>query len=543
MTERRELVVLLLLAVAGAALFGYFVTNSPTASVRLSHSQAEATDTATAFLEERGFDAESYRTSTVFTARDQSSTFIQRRLSGSREVTALRENDIYFWETRFYRPLEQETFRVAVDARSGAVVGFRHVVSDEAAGGELSTTAARKRAESFLEAQGHDLGDYELISSASTERPNRVDHSFVWKHTTRRVAGAPYQLEVELHGDRIGWYDAEIDVPDGFTHQYEIQQNRGQLLSFAFLGLSLVLAVGSIVFGLRYYKADEFDGRFAVAVGGFVTLLTVVSGLNSIPSLVHNLPTTIAPWQFILLSVGSIAIGGVVLGGITVVMAGTGKQLSADVLGYDPVARLEPLRVDAALRRGVRNQLVSGVLIAGIVLGVYAVFYLVGTRFFGFWLPAQPPQVGAVSVYVPALMALVVAGTAALWEEVTFRLFAIPLTKRYLRYTALAVLVPAVVWGLGHSGYTVLPFWARAVEVSLIGVVLGVAFLRYGLVATVAAHFTLNAFVTALPMLLATTGWLVANGLVALLVAAIPLVAAAVLGAYDRRSAPTAGSG
>lgn len=535
MTERQEFAVLLVLAVVGAALFGYFVASTPTANVQLSTSQSQATDTARSFVEDRGVDIGAYRASTVFKAREQSSTFIQRQLGGQRETAALREHNVYFWETRLYQPLEQEYFLVAVDSKTGEVEGFQHILPDEAPGGQLSESAARAKAESFLEARGHDLDNYELISSASTERPNRVDHAFTWKHERREVAGAPVYLEVEIHGERIGWYNQRINVPDGFTHQYEIQQNRGQLLSFAFLGLSLVLVVVAIVFGLRYYKADQFDWRLGLAAGGIVTVLTVVSGVNTIPQLLHNIPTTIAPWQFLLVSVGAVALVGVVLGGVTMLMSGAGKRLSAEVLGYEVVDRLERIREHPETRTDVRDQLLAGVLLAGIVLGIYAAFYAIGTRFFGFWLPAQPPQVGAVAMYVPALAALVVAGTAAIWEEVMFRLFAIPATKRYAKYTAVAVLVPAVVWGLGHSGYAVLPFWARAVEVSLIGVVLGWAFLRYGLVATIGAHFTLNAFVTALPMVLAGTPWLVAHGVVALVIAAVPLLAAGGLEVYDRR--------
>lgn len=534
MPGQRELAALLVLAVVGTVAFGSFVTSSPAASVPLDHSQGEATSTATQFLRERGYDPAAFRTSTVFTSRGRSATFIQRQLDGSRERAALLANHVYGWETRFYRPLEPETFRVAVDARTGTVARFTRQVPDEAPGGNLSRAAALDRARAFLRATGHDLDRYERISSSSTERPNRVDHTFVWKHVDRQVASAPYYVEVTLHGERIGGYDQHLNVPDAFAHQYQVQQNRGLVLSVAFLGLSLLLLVAAIWFGLRYYKADAFDGRYALVIGGSVAGLTALGAVNSIPQLEHGVPTTIAPLPFLLIAVGGAVLVGIVIGAVAAVTAGAGKQLSAEVLGSEPLTRLRPLLASAERRRDVGVRLAAGVLLAGVVLGVYAGFYLVGTRFFDFWLPSQPPQVGAVTLYVPALAALVAGGTAALWEEVTYRLFAIPLTKRYLRYTALAVVLPATVWGLGHAGYAVLPFWARAVEVSLIGVVLGIAFLRYGVEATIAAHFTVNATVTAVPMLRAGTPWLVAQGGIAAAIALLPALAAVALYAYDR---------
>ena len=533
MITRRELAVLLVLALAGTAVFGFFVTSSPTASVELSESQEGATTTAKTFLESSGYDVDTYRKSTIFSSESKSATFIQRKLSGSAERKALADANIYAWETRFYQPLEQETFRVAVNSATGEVVRFTRSVADEAEGGSLSQSAARDKATSFLEAQEHNLADYERISSSTTERPNRVDHTFVWEHRTQTVADAPYYLEVTIQGDRIGAYDPHISVPDGFTHQYQVQQTQGQVLSFASLGLSLLVVVAAIWFGLKYYKREAFDSRFALAVGGTVTVLSIIGGLNSLPQIRHVVPTTFQPTLFLAISVGGAALGGLVLGGLATVTAGAGKELSREVLGMESIPGLVTLRADAARRAAVARQLTAGVLLAGAIVGIYAVVYLVGSRFFGFWLPSQPPQVGSVAMYVPALTALIVGGTAALWEEATYRLFAVPLTKRYLSYTVLAIVLPAFVWGLGHSNYAVLPFWARAVEVTVIGVVLGVAFLRYGILTTIAAHFTLNAFVTAVPMLLAGTGWLVTQGVLALLIALLPLFVAGGLSIYS----------
>jgi hypothetical protein len=533
MIERRELVVLLVLALAGTGIFGFFVTSSPTASVQLDQSQGEATTTAEAFLESRGYEVGSYRRSTIFAARSESATFIQRKLSGAAERQALADNNIYTWETRFYQPLEQETFRVAVDSSTGEVVEFTRSVADEADGGNLSQSDARDKATSFLRAQGHNLTEYERISGSTTERPNRIDHTFVWKHRTRTVADAPYYLEVTVQGDRIGSYDPHIKVPDNFTHQYQVQQNQGQVLSFGSLGLSLLIIVAALWFGLKYYKQESFDSRFALAVGGAVTVLSVVGAINSLPQIRHVVPTTFQPTLFLVVSVGGAAFGGLVLGGLATLTAGAGKELSREVLDMESVPGLATVRTDPARRAETARQLTAGVMLAGVILGIYAVVYLVGSRFFGFWLPSQPPQVGSVAMYLPALTALIVGGTAALWEEATYRLFAVPLTKRYLSYTALAVVLPAFVWGLGHSNYAVLPFWARAAEVTIIGIVLGVAFLRYGIVTTIAAHFTLNAFVTAVPMLLAGTGWLVTQGVIASLIALLPLFAAVGLLVYS----------
>jgi hypothetical protein len=166
---------------------------------------------------------------------------------------------------------------------------------------------------------------------------------------------------------------------------------------------------------------------------------------------------------------------------------------------------------------------------------VYTAYYLVGTRYFGFWLPASDPNATAFTTAVPAVVALVGGGVAAIWEETAYRLFAVPLCKRHLEYTSLALLVPAVVWGLGHAGYAVLPIWARVLETTIIGVILGYAFLRWDLLTTVSAHFTLNATAVAVPML-AAGGTLLGHGALALGVAALPVLVGAVVYVSGERS-------
>jgi len=56
------------------------------------------------------------------------------------------------------------------------------------------------------------------------------------------------------------------------------------------------------------------------------------------------------------------------------------------------------------------------------------------------------------------------------------------------------VLFSSIIWGFGHSSYAVFPFWFRAIEVSLMGLIFGVVFLRYGIIAVIAAHYAFDVF-------------------------------------------------
>lgn len=82
---------------------------------------------------------------------------------------------------------------------------------------------------------------------------------------------------------------------------------------------------------------------------------------------------------------------------------------------------------------------------------------------------------------------------AATSEEAWFRLLAIPLVARVGRYRWIAIVIPAFVWGFLHANYPQQPAWIRGVEVGAIGVVAGIVMLRFGILATLVWHYTVDA--------------------------------------------------
>lgn len=113
-------------------------------------------------------------------------------------------------------------------------------------------------------------------------------------------------------------------------------------------------------------------------------------------------------------------------------------------------------------------------------------------------------------------------------EEVTFRLFGISLVKRYLKSTALAVLIPAAIWAFAHSNYPVFPVYVRGIELTIADAAFGVAFLRLGLVTCIVAHFVIDAVLVGMPLLTSGNATYVVSGVavmgIALVLALLELV-------------------
>ncbi len=94
-----------------------------------------------------------------------------------------------------------------------------------------------------------------------------------------------------------------------------------------------------------------------------------------------------------------------------------------------------------------------------------------------------------------------------------------------MKSTALALLVPAAIWAFARFDYAVFPVYIRGIELTVAGAILGIALLRWGVVACIAADFVINAVLTGVPLLTSGHSGYVVSGLLVMGAALVPAVA------------------
>jgi hypothetical protein len=78
------------------------------------------------------------------------------------------------------------------------------------------------------------------------------------------------------------------------------------------------------------------------------------------------------------------------------------------------------------------------------------------------------------------------------------------------------------VWGFAHANYPVFPNYVRGVELTIGGVMFGLVFLRYGIVACMVAHFVINAVQAGMPLLSSGNLYYAVSGVIVMGLALVP---------------------
>lgn len=527
--DARILLIWILAGLIGAGVaYKYFFKAFPEAAVEFKVPRAEALEQARQFASAQGARLDAYDSSIVFDLDDTAKTYLEREVGLDRANQMMRNViHIWYWQARFFRPLQKEEFDVRVDP-AGGVVGYAHVQEETAPGARLERAAAQAVAESFLRDTLHlDLSRYEFREEEanSTERPNRRDWSFSWELRGFRAKDAPYRLNVSIAGDRVDGYDEFLKVPEAWVRGYRRLRESNNLFEYIALIPYAFLIGGCLYIIISLGRRGLLEWRAGLMLGLFLTGLYFAMTMNQWPLDRAGYDTNTPYSSFFLSQVGQ-AVALSVVSALLVVLA---------IVPGEPLYRISQpnkIRLGAGLRLpGIRTKEffsanVIGVCLAAAHIGYITVFYII-SRKLGAWAPQDLNYENVVSTALPWVYPLCIGIYAATSEEFLFRLFAIPYLHRMTKSRALAVVLPAFAWGFLHSNYPQEPAYIRGIEVGLIGIVAGLVMLRWGIWATLTWHYTVDAFLISTSLLRSHGAYLRVSGAIVGGGALIPLGVAA----------------
>ncbi|MBI4420737.1 MAG: CPBP family intramembrane metalloprotease, partial [Gemmatimonadetes bacterium] len=513
---------LLLGGVAGLLAFILLYDRAfPQAAVKLTVTRDQALGTARTVVDSVGRPPlGDYLQATRFRGDATSLLFLQRT-RGLAEASrwAREEVPIWTWNVRWFKPSEKEEWRAGVGV-DGRVVRLDHLVEQAAAGANLDKDRAQPLAEAFVRQRGWNLGDFELVESSSEKREQRTDHHFTWEKrgTTiewrtgdPRAGTGAVRLSVDILGDQVGGYRHYLKVPEEFSRNLSQTMSVGQLIAVASVGVTFLLVLAALAIAIARSRKDDVRWKPAVTLAAVVATLLAIAALTSWPEAKFAYRTEITWGAYVGLIVAGLVFVSLAYGVEVVFTTAAGEALGREKFPASLAGFLDAIG-GRLMTPAVAQASLNGYALGFLLLGYLTVFYLVAQRFLGAWLPAEGPYSEIFNSYFPFLLPLTIGVVAAVTEEVTYRLFGITLISRYLKSTALGLLIPAMIWAFGHSNYPVFPVYVRGIELTIAGLVFGVAFLRLGLVTCIVAHFVIDAVLIGMPLLASgNTGYVISG--------------------------------
>jgi membrane protease YdiL (CAAX protease family) len=529
-SDKRALLLWVIAGVIGAlCAYKFYFRAFPEASVNFQVSREAALKQAQTLVAGTGNDVRGYESAIVFSLDDNAKTYLEREL-GLQQANQLMGSqlNIWYWDVRFFKPQQEEEFRVRVSP-AGQIVGYEHHVAENFAGASLDREDALAKATQFAATKlGVHFADWDLLADevSSVQRPNRLDWSFTWEKRGFRAKDAPYRMDVVLQGDSIGDSKEFLKVPEAWNRSFAHLRAQNNFISLVAILPYLLLLGSALWLGIALTRRGNARWGGAIKIGVLVALVLFCMQLNAWPEARAGYDTNSSYATFILkqLVVGLLfGIGSAIF--VTLVLP------AGDALYR--VTQPARLRLGKAFSlRGLRSKeffcsSVVGLSLTAASLGFVVLFYMVGSRF-GVWAPQEINYENSVSTLFPWITGVAIGLLASTNEEFTFRLFAIPFIERLTGSRWLAVIIPAFCWSFLHANYPQEPPYIRGLEVGIMGLATGIVFLRWGIVATLIWHYTFDASQVGLLLIRSHSWYFRISGLIVGLAAVAPLLFSAI---------------
>ncbi len=475
----------------------YFYKAFPEASIDFRVTKNQSKVEAEKYLQKLNINTAGFRHSAIFSYYQDAKTFLEKELGAERANRIMGSRvKLWRWSNRWYKPLKKEEVTVRISP-AGEFTGLEHKIPEEAEGANLSADSARVIALDFLVSTvGIHPDTLEFVETGMQQRPSRTDHTFIWKNKNWSILDAHYRYSVVIQGDRIGEYKEYLYLPDKWQRDYEKLRAKNETAGYGaafFLFLTLIAMLFILILHTRH---GNIKWKTAAIFGSIAAFLTFLSQLNSLPLNQYYYTTTESYNSFIfkeiLLDLVYGLLAGIAIFFITAAAEPLYREKYKDKLSLSKIITW----------KGLRSKKFFIAVIVGLTMtfgfaGYQVIFYLVSQKLGG-WSPQDIPYSNMLNTAFPWIFVLLTGFMPAVSEEFISRLFSIPFLEKYLKIRWLAVIVPAFIWGFGHANYSQQPFYIRGIEVGMAGVVIGVLMIRFGIIAPLIWHYSIDAFYTAL---------------------------------------------
>jgi hypothetical protein len=514
--------------------FKYFSTVFPIVNLDITIDRQAALQKAKELALQYHWGPKGFEQTASFSVEEMTKNFIELEGGGKEAfnmILAEKYYAPYTWNVRHFK--EHDATETTIKfTPEGKPYGFEEKIPENTPGAALSSEAARLIAIETAQSDWQiDFSIYILVESSQETKPSgRIDHTFVYERTDKKVGEAPYRLRLVVSGDTLTEISLFIKIPEAFTRRYEHMRSANNIIAQAAGTIVLLLYfLGGCLLGLFYLLRR----RWVLWVkpflcSSFIGILFVLNSISQFPLLWLHYDTALDKNTiYIKFIINLLA----TFGGVTLALGlifAAAESLTRMAFGNQPQLWKVWSGTNAASIQTLGRTL-GGYFIIGFDFSFIIIFYFITTHFFGWWTPSSAlidPNI--LATYFPWVNAVSLSLFAGSMEECLFR--AIPLScaaiigkKRGNRTAWIigAFILQAIIFSAAHANYPAQPAYARLIELLIPSSVFGGIYLAFGLLPAIISHFTYDVILYSLPIFLSTD--LFFNKIIVISLSLIPL--------------------
>jgi hypothetical protein len=507
----------------------------PQLHLNVTMDKAQALSQARTIAREQKLGPEKFEHSASFEGDSYVNTFIELEGGGKEALAQIIAEGIYepyTWVVRHFEPLNIHELFV-IFTPQGRPYGFIENISEDSAKTSLSLEEAQILARNQAQLWNIKLEHYELVETSKQENLfKRIDYTFVYEKKDIRVGEAPLRVRMVVKGDRLRELVHFLKIPDEFGRRYEEMRSRNDALAWG-AGIAVVvlyiLVLGLLGF-IFLFKQSYLLWRGPIIVAGIIALLNLASKLNNIPQIWMSYNTALDPHaflgNFLILSAYQFLFFWVFFSFIFIVAEGLTRKAFPEHLQLRTI-----WRPNNAASLKVWGQTLSGYFLVFACLAFQAAFYILTSRYLGWWIPAEglfdPNILGS---FLPWLEPISKALSAGAVEECVFR--ALPLAsaallgKRFGHKKCFLIsvfIMQALIFGAAHANYPMQPAYARIAELFVIAMIFGGVYLSLGLLPAIITHTIFDIILMSMPLFISSSTALIISKIIIIIIALVPI--------------------
>jgi len=388
-----------------------------------------------------------------------------------------------------------ESWRIRfVSSGKSAVVGinakgeitFLHVDAGALKRSTITDSIERKSAEEIKKMLDLEYGGLWSTAKITGEGKREEDFSDIITYWyTVESDEIRMKLSVQTQDNRVVRILSESEILTSTMSQVIQQEFRDSALNLSgFVGSFLSTIAGVLLLIYVEGQHDTMLSLFIALVIVVAVLLTAVDDISM--SIVNAFDSRLSVKSVYLIGIVSSIMASIAYGSMAFITSLAGMKLA--------------LKQSLVLFSNSFSQISVGISLAMATLGLFAIiFKVLESRD----IVRISPELSDRSIFLSGFrlkQCLSISLQSSIIEETIFRLLGISTLLWFFNNELIAVVITSILWAFLHQGSGYNPAWIRWFQLVVFGLILGYAFLLFGFLAVVIAHFVHNFILLYMPI-------------------------------------------